>query len=370
MESFSANYNDGLSARRYDVTVRLGPRGLDIEGEGLRAHWPYDHITALDEEFTGAPLRIALKDAESRLTCRRADLPRVLFELAPRLAAGKRRPWRTAFISLAGALAAVLALAVVLLEGVPAVARWSTVLVPVSWEVALGEGALEQVVDLLTLMGDGEGEVQVCQAPEGRAAVENLSGRLQAAVGIPYDIKIYVLDHPMVNAFALPGGSILVMRGLIEFAQSPDELAGVLAHEMGHVAARHSLQKLMEQLGIGIFFGVFLGDIGTGTIAVAGETLLLLSYSRGLESEADDLGLARLAAAGLDPRGLADLFVRLEEKSGETSDWMRLLSTHPLDAARVAKFAAAPAGDSSLSPEAWRALRDICKVREKLSKAD
>jgi predicted Zn-dependent protease len=173
----------------------------------------------------------------------------------------------------------------------------------------------------------------------------------------------------MVNAFALPGGSILVMRGLIEFAQSPDELAGVLAHEMGHVAARHSLQKLMEQLGIGFFFGILLGDIGTGTIAVAGETLLLLSYSRGFESEADDLGLARLAAVGLDPRGLADLFVRLEEKSGEAPDWMRLLSTHPLDAARVAKFAAAPAGDSSLSPEAWQALRDICKVRGELSKA-
>jgi len=367
MEQFSGGYNDGLSARRWEVTVRLGPRGLDIEGEDLRAHWPYDRIAALDEDFAGAPLRLALVGEEARLTCRAEELPPVLFELAPHLAAGKRRPWRVAFISLAGALAAVLALAIVLFEGVPMVARWSTALVPVSWEVALGQGALDQVGELLALMS-GE-EVRACQAPAGRAALEDLTGRLQAAVEIPYDIEIYVLDHPMVNAFALPGGSILIMRGLIEFAHSPDELSGVLAHEMGHVAERHSLQKLMEQLGIGFFFGVLLGDIGTGAVAVAGETLLLLSYSREFESEADDLGLARLAATGLNPRGLSDLFERLEGKSGQTPEWMHLLSTHPLDAARVAKFGAAPAGDSSLSPEAWQALRDICKVRGELSKA-
>jgi Zn-dependent protease with chaperone function len=369
MEQFNAGYNDGQNARRHDVMVRLGPLGLDIYGEGLHAHWPYDRITALDEGFSGAPLRIALEGAEARLTCRREDLPGVLFELAPRLGSSKRRPWRMAFLSLAGAVVAVVALATVLLEGVPAVARWSTALVPVSWEVAFGEGALEQVVDLLALMGD-EDEILVCRAPQGHAVLEDLTQRLDAAVEIPYDVKVIVLDHPMVNAFALPGGPILIMRGLIDFAKSPDELAGVLAHEMGHVAARHSLQKLMEQLGIGFFFGILLGDVGTGTIAVAGETLLLLSYSRDLESEADDLGLARLAAAGLDPRGLAEFFERMEEKSGgEASEWMRLLSTHPLDEARVAKFAAAPAGETALSPDAWRALRDICDERGRLSEA-
>ncbi len=370
MEQFSAGYNDGLSAQRHDVTVRLSPFGLDIYGKGLHVHWPYDRITALDEGFAGAPLRIALEGSEARLTCRREDLPAALFELAPRLALAKKRPWRTTFLALTGAVASVLLLAVVLLEGVPAVARWSTALVPASWEVALGEGALEQVVELLALM-DGEDEVLVCRAPQGRAVLDGLTRRLEAAVEMPYDVRVIVLDHPMVNAFALPGGPILIMRGLIDFTESPDELAGVLAHEMGHVAARHSLQKLMEQLGIAFFFGILLGDIGTGTIAVAGETLLLLSYSRDLESEADDLGLARMAGAGLDPRGLAAFFERLEEKSGgEASEWMRLLSTHPLDDSRVAKFAAAPDGETALSPEAWQALRDICDETGRLSAAD
>jgi len=369
MDSFSAAYNDGLSAARRDVTVRLSPRGLDIEGEGLQAYWPYDRISVLDEDFAGAPLRIALMGDEARLTCRREDLPPDLFELAPRLAAGKRRHWRGALLAVMGGLAAVAVLAVVLLVAIPKLARWSTALVPVSWEVALGEGALDQVVELLALMSEEE-EIRFCAAPDGRAALNDLMQRLQAAEEIPYDIKVAVLDHPMVNAFALPGGPVLVMRGLIDFARSPDELAGVLAHEMGHVAARHSLHKLMEQLGIGFFFGVLLGDISTGTAAVAGETLLLLSYSRDLENEADDLGLARLAAAGLNPRGLADLFERLEGKSGQVPDWMRLLSTHPLDAARVAKFAAAPAGESALTEADWHALRNICDVREEISGPD
>ena len=363
MESFPARYNDGRSAKRFDVDVGLEPEGLSIKGMGVTAFWPYDRIVALDEAFRGAPFRLAIDGGEARLTCEREDVPSNLFDLAPRTArARKKSRWKGSAKVLTGMVAAVIVLTLFLVVALPKLSRWSAMLVPVSWEVAIGEAVFGQIVTLLSTVSDKD-RLEVCVAPNGAAALATITDRLGDVVESPYRFKFHVLDHGMVNAFALPGGTIVVFRGLIEFVDSPDELAGIIAHEMGHVVERHSMEKLMEQLGLGFFFGMLLGDVSTGAVALSGEVLLSLSFSRQAEGEADDLALEYLGRAGLDARPLGDFFSRLQALYGSAGDWPRIVSTHPPSGERASKFRNAPAGDNALSAADWLALRGICRER-------
>lgn len=366
MESFPARYNDGQSAKRFDVHAFLAPDGLVIKGSGLNAFWPYDRLLALDEAFGGAPCRLALEGGEARLTCERRDLPESLYALAPRMARARRGSrWKTSLKVLAGMVLAVVVLTLFLAVALPKLSRWATVLVPVSWEVALGEALYDQVTVLLTLMAEKD-HVRICDEPAGTAALGLMVEDLAGVVESPYELRVQVLDHEMVNALALPGGKILVFRGLIEFVDSPAELAGIVAHEIGHVVERHSMEKLMEQLGLSFLFGMLLGDISTGAVALSGEVLLSLSFSRQMEIEADTRALEYLSRAGIDPRPMADFFARLEPLSGESRTWARILSTHPPNAQRASKFKNAPLGNSALSMADWLALRGICRGRHPL----
>ncbi|MEM7172746.1 MAG: M48 family metallopeptidase, partial [Pseudomonadota bacterium] len=197
-------------------------------------------------------------------------------------------------------------------------------------------------------------------------------------------------------------------RGLIDDASGPDAVAGVLAHEMGHVTERHGTAGLIKALGLGFFFGVVLGDLGSGAVLAAGETLLQLSYGRDAERDADDRAVDLLTASGISSQGLADFFQQLErleagdvasDKSEAESedaespdrksnqdhehdhdDWGGFtlppyLSTHPASAERratiqaaVDRHAAAKRSDfftPSMSKTAWESLLDICPPGEK-----
>jgi beta-barrel assembly-enhancing protease len=157
---------------------------------------------------------------------------------------------------------------------------------------------------------------------------------LNSDAKVPFQIK--VIDSDEVNAFALPGGYFYVNKGLIIAADNESELAGVMAHEIAHVAARHS----MENAGKGTFlnYGLLAGIIFTGGIAGAvlqntaglGQLLAFFKFSRGAEEEADKLGVQYLYASGYDPTGMATMFEKLasqnKKKKGKLSE---LFSTHP-----------------------------------------
>ncbi len=114
--------------------------------------------------------------------------------------------------------------------------------------------------------GTGAGE-----AP-GRAALDKLVGKLAAAAQLPFPLRVDVVRRSEPNAFALPGGHIYVYQGLIDRAQSPDELAGVLAHEMGHVAHRDGTRTVLQTAGLSFLFGMMLGDfVGGGAVVIAGQ---------------------------------------------------------------------------------------------------
>lgn len=160
---------------------------------------------------------------------------------------------------------------------------------------------------------------------------------LHSDAKVPFTIK--VIDSDEVNAFALPGGFFYVNKGLILAADNEAELAGVMAHEIAHVAARHSMEQLAKArlAEIGLIAGIFLG-IPPIAYDVANISLGLgfLKFSRGAEEEADRLGAQYLWAAGYDPSGLATMFEKLAAKDKKKPGTIsRLFSTHPPSVERL-----------------------------------
>jgi Zn-dependent protease with chaperone function len=175
--------------------------------------------------------------------------------------------------------------------------------------------------------------------PVVTAAIQQIVTRLapHAAVqGLSFDV--HVVDSPELNAFALPGGTIVVYTGLIASADHPDEVAGVIAHEMAHATMRHGLRQISRSLGLAAAVNVVIGDVEG--IVVAGAEMFQLatinSYSRGQENEADAEGVRMLHAAGIDPRGLAQFFETMKEETGDLPSGLSWISTHPEHDARIA----------------------------------
>lgn len=154
-----------------------------------------------------------------------------------------------------------------------------------------------------------------------------------------FDFRIHAVDSEEVNAFALPGGQMVVMRGLLAEAGDPEEVAGVLAHEMAHVTERHGIKSAAHGAGRWLALTILIGD-DSAWLGLAGEAAAYANgsaYSREAESEADAEGVRLMAAAGLDPAALARFFERLKQRSGsELSGVANWLSSHPEHDARIA----------------------------------
>ena len=153
-----------------------------------------------------------------------------------------------------------------------------------------------------------------------------------------FEYTVRVMDYPIMNAYALPGGYIVVFTGLIEQSERPEQVAGVIAHEMAHVTKRHGLKRLAQSAGAAIAFSVLLGDV-EGILAVAVglfEFATINAYSRDDETEADLEGVRMLYEAGIDPMGLAEFFAIMEKEDvGTTGAMPGWFSTHPEHQHRV-----------------------------------
>ncbi len=151
--------------------------------------------------------------------------------------------------------------------------------------------------------------------------------------------KIHVIDDPKtVNAFATPGGYLYVYTGLLLAADNEAELAGVMAHEAGHVVARHSARALVQAYGLEAIAKAALGE-DPGTVGQIATALVgggvQLAHSRGQETEADEYGAKYTTAVGYDPRGLVSFFQKLKAQEGQVPGFLKWLSTHPTSAERV-----------------------------------
>jgi beta-barrel assembly-enhancing protease len=208
------------------------------------------------------------------------------------------------------------------------------------------------------LVGDFGGKY--CSSPAGDAALRRLTAKLEPRAE---DMNIRVVAVPMVNAAALPAGNIMIFEGLLKEVSGPDELAGILAHEIAHVRRRHVTAAMIREFGIGIF----TSTLGGGTASNI-DGFVSLSFTRRGEREADRDAIDRLQRANISPAATAAFFQRLaklELKLGRFEPAMAYMSSHPLSADRERLFRSAAQKDApyapALSPEEWQALRTICK---------
>jgi predicted Zn-dependent protease len=162
------------------------------------------------------------------------------------------------------------------------------------------------------------------------SAIAQISNRLVKATGLTdYDYRIVVVDNPEINAFTLPGGNILVTSALIRFTESPEELAAVLAHEMGHAEKKHVVSRLLKEFTLALI----LSD--KAVLSEASRTVTSTAFDRRQEEEADDYSLRLLEKANINPRLLGTFFSRLRDEENRYDEKLTILMTHPTINSRI-----------------------------------
>jgi Zn-dependent protease with chaperone function len=348
-------YFDGVSNRRHLVTIRLNDHGLDLIEDGLgTAAWAYSDLRAVSAP--AGTLRLACTSSLplARLEVRDPELQRAIQGrgLQP------DRPTTTAAQNgkiVFWSLAAVASLVLVTLYGIPFIAERLTPLVPVAFEQRMGDMTERQV----RLIFGG----RACAGAQGRVAFDKLVNTLRAAGGLGTTLQSEVLASVIPNAFALPGGKVFLLDGLLQRANSVDEVAGVLAHELGHVSHRDHVRVLIHNGGTSFLVGLLFGDVtGSGAAIFATRAVLESSYSRDAESSADAFAIDVMHRLGRSPKPLGDFLFRITGAQGGSP--IGILASHPLTEARREIMSAADrpnTGPELLSAAEWRALKTICK---------
>lgn len=360
-EPWRAEYNDGHTAAVRPALVSLDQAAVVIRdnAEVVLARWPVAEVRLLDTPGADGRIRLARAEAAERLVILSPDALPALDRRCPALrkSAYGGIGWRTVLIWTAAAFAAI---AFLFLVAVPFVARHAADWVSPRLEAELGRQTAETVIALFAR--SAKGGPALCHTVAGQRALDKLAAPLIAAAKLQTPVEIRVINAPLVNAFALPGGQILLFKGLIGFTQHPNELAGVLAHELAHLVLRHPTEVVVERSASAFLAGLLLGDVfGGSVIAGLGRSMVSASYSREAERAADAQGVALLKAAGLDARPLAAFFKRIAAKEGDFAQIAPFLSSHPATKERVKLLnSIPPGGRDALESGDWSTLKSLC----------
>jgi Zn-dependent protease with chaperone function len=361
----SGFFFDGITSARHNAAVELVDKGLRITAADgrLLADWPYAELVELNAP--GGVLRLG-----RRGNAVLARLEIVDAALAAEIDARADTIDRTGLIQrrqrasvIAWTVTATVSLLVVGYFAVPALAERLTPLIPAVIERKLGDAVDVQMRGVLDTKKAGAAFECGNAAREkgGRAALDKLVHRLETAAALPSPLNVVVVRRNEANAIALPGAKIYVFEGLIDKAGNPDEVAGVLAHEIGHIAHRDGTRSVLQASGLSFLFGMLFGDfVGGGAVVLAAKTVLQSSYTRDVEAAADAYGAQLMIKAGGNARALGTMLGKI---GGATEPGMAILLDHPETKARVAainKLAPARNTQPMLDAAEWQALKRIC----------
>ncbi len=358
-------YSDGHTATRWDVELTIaserGLKLLRITAPGVFAEWDVAYITRISGG-DGSEFRFRYGDGDARLAVPSRHR-RELEALAPQLF--RIRGQGLAIAGIAGLVLFAAATTGLIFFGAPVLSGPIARATPTHVETALGRNT-SQILGLVT----GACEVD----PEAFRQANRLVAELNDAAGSPFVTQLSFVEADFANAFALPGGSIMVTDNLIDMLETPDQLAGVLAHETAHVARRHVMAAVVRELGGAMILDLLVGG-GSGAgqqIALSGLQLQSLRHGRAAEAEADELAIGYLVEIGADPEALAEFFDRIGEITNDGNDqpgMAELLLSHPSPARRAREARqrseqarAVSHGEirPSMSAEAWELLKQGC----------
>ncbi|MEM9431577.1 MAG: M48 family metallopeptidase [Pseudomonadota bacterium] len=356
----AADFFDGENgaAQRADVTLETDH--LRVERSDI-LRWPLAELHAVGDAADPGCLAVGPVGEATRVVIRDPELLASLRRACPALETPERGPgWRRLLV-LAVAAGATVWVSVALIQ--PALTTWLAASLTPEAEALLGDVSLRnQLADL----GEDDGTpVRVCSTPEADAALTKLADRILVGVDIRYDLQFTVVDYGGLNAISMPGGRILIMDGIFQAAETAEELASVVAHELGHSYHRHATTRALREAAAQGLPELLIGNFpGGDKVIEIIRRLTQARYKRSIEIQADGFAHDRMRDAGIPVSAMASLFLKMSLFEREQRGLASHLQTHPSFADRIAAAEAADAGGASgsdlLSDAEWTALRTVC----------
>lgn len=323
MKTWFASYYDTPGAEPVEASVLAAEESISFayrttEGELQRHQWNMNDITAVMDRSADSSVITSSAAPRSRLIVKGKDAADFILQVKEE----KAKPWyrkkgtreRVRGLSIFLGFVGILVAAYFLL--VPWLSEKFASGVSVSTEQQFGDAVYNGM--------------QLAAAEDQQASAKLNTFFEEMQVTTPYAVRIAVIKSDVINAFALPGGRIVVYTALLDQLKTYPELAALLSHEFTHVNNRHSTKSVFRKLGSKIFLGLLLGNTGGVAVVLAdhADDLKSLTYSRSLEREADLDGLALLKERQIDPEGFAGLFQQLK-KAAPASSMPEFLASHP-----------------------------------------
>ena len=358
------SYYDGQSLIPQQVTITLEPVSLNLHfADGTTRVWNYRELRQTQGRYSGEEVRFERGPGIGEtLVIPSAKILIAIHQQGGSHASHFHHPGTRhtrVYWTLLAALASAPIIFGIFTWGIPWLARPITAAIPLSWEIQLGQFIQQEFT----------AEKHVCENTKLNHAVESIMTDLTAPIDkLPYRFHVTVVDSPVVNAMAAPGGYVIVFRGLLQDTASPEEFAGVLAHEIQHVLLRHTMHLIVRHVSMAFIIAALSGD-ASGMVSYAlqaAQTLQTLSYSREAEDQADEQGFQLLQQAKINPEGMLTFFAKVgKEQPGGTM--FRYLSTHPPTKERLAHLEA-------LMPRAtttyqtfpfhveWSEIKNLCEA--------
>ena len=321
-------YYDGVTSRPWEAGVRVDVTNtLEVEVDGARFHWPLAHA-GMQWERNARQLRLTFGEHPRKVLLVEDEL--FISSFVERMRSVGRHGVHDRLMGVARKGPVLFFVLVLVFMGAAYVwlLPWATerlvLLAPTSLDEKLGDAAFGQMS-----LGMDEDTAR-------SARLQAFGDRLALSPSFP--LTYHVVNEDQVNAFALPGGHIVVHTGILNAMDSSGELAALLAHEGTHVEERHSTRMMARSLSSYLFISLLVGDVSAlmGVVAENADKVRNLGYGRALESEADAQGMERMAAAGVDPHGMVALLHLLEREAQDMPEGLSFLSSHPLTTERIA----------------------------------
>lgn len=365
MERFetSGEFFDGETANSTQVPVVISGEGVSFEIDGAWYEWPMTDLRCLQDQARDSGMILDLEDeTEARLIIKDRAATKFLWSIPNNLKTRKTSSKMKKRVAFWG-VAAVVSVCLILFVVVPSMSNTLAKYIPLDREIAMGKYALRQIEWAVSKSDDQE---LTCKGSQGVKALEKMSKRLKDNFETDYPLDVRVFRHEMVNAFAVPGGQIVLFEGLIKAAKTPEEVAGVLGHEFGHTINRDPTRLSLRSAGSAGLLGLVFGDFAGGFAALAlAEALMSANYSQEAETNADIFSHEIFAKAELPSARFATFFEHLIEEVGGDDSVLSHISSHPnLQDRADAAVSADVIGDRDftpvLTPDEWAALKGIC----------
>lgn len=361
-QNFESVFYDGQQSKRQEGQVKLTQNCIQIELPTYCLVWSYEDAKLVSDGFYGGPARVEHPGyPAAALIVADAHFSAALAQHSPKFGG---LPWwdqrLTGWQSMlrSAVLVAILGSSFYYF-GIGLIAEAGVRLAPRSMEEKMG-ASIVQLIARPEL---------VCPQSEATKLLSIVEQRLFAADLSGYNFKVTYARLDMVNAFAAPGGQIVVSDYLVRLTDSPEEYAGVLAHEMMHVRNRDSLRSLARNLGGSAILSLLSVDPASNPIFVSESmNVLNLSYSRSAEEDADAGGLFLLREAKMDQEGLSKFLGRLTERRRNGGQVPTYLSTHPETETRISRLQKLKQGRGAVEPvlsaEEWKRAKSVCLAEE------